>query len=96
MCGKISIHMSDFNMFSWESLPPIAIRVQWRVDHLLAECATLCDRGLVVLDLRAHQGLPPSIANGRRGVHLSCGQHLVWTNIHVGIKQREIVFINPT
>ena len=58
--------------------PPFAIRVERRVDHLLAERAALGDFGLLVLPLGAHQRLPASmIAAGRRGSHLSCGQHLV-------------------
>ena len=80
----------------WEFLPPIAIRVQRRVDHLLAEGAALRDGGLVVLGLGAHQGPPTSTrSSSLRGVHLSCGQYLVWTAEH-GTKQREIAFIQPT
>ena len=52
--------------------PPNAIRVERRVDHLLAERAAFGDFGLVVLVLGADQRLPASmIAAGRRGSHLS-------------------------
>ena len=52
--------------------PPNAIRVERRVDHLLAERAAFGDFGLVVLGLGADQRLPTSmIAAGRRGSRLS-------------------------